>query len=308
MSESEQNMSKNVKAFYDGKQYDLAIKYGSESSEVVDKLYALSSMMILGKELDAINFINQYKEELYKSYPVKTLNAHFELLLKNKLYKDAHKALEFYENEPYVSQEVEELLRDTKERIIDAQNPSNKAFSGIDEIVDHLENSVDNATLSRVLFSLKDYNFNAYAPSLEKLLTKGDVHPSFRTFALIVMVDNKYDKDVHFLRGKFIHKVNPSKLTPPFVSESFQKVTNQIHLLCNNNITLDNTALQLLSYYSMDIYPQQIKEGSEEVTSKAFVALANKYLNTPQTELDEDVKKKVKELEDVINSTPNLEL
>ncbi len=308
MVESGINMSKNIKALFEGKQYDLVIKYGLESSENVDQLYVLSSMMILGKELDAINFINQHLESLYASYPKKTLNAHFELLLKNKLYKDAYKALDRYNDLPYVSQEVEEILRDLKHRISEAEHPTNKAFSGIDEINEILESSVDNASLSRALFSLKEYNFDMYKDSLEKVLTKGDVHPSLRTYALIVMVDNHYNKDIHFLHGKFIIKVNPSKLNPPFMNKTHEAVVNKVHEVAQNNISLENTALQLLSYYVMDIYPNIIKEEATDITSKAIVALAKKYLSIKDEEENKDVSKKVKEIEDIINSTPSLDL
>lgn len=301
-------MSKNIKTFFSGKQYDLVIKYGENSSEVEDKLYVLSAMMILGKELDAINFINSNYEELYKAYPKKTLNAHFELLLKNKLYKDAYKALDNYQELPYVSQEVEEMLRDIKERISEAEHPTNKALGGIDEIIEILENSVDNASLSRVLFSLKDYNFNAYKEALEKILTKGDVHPSLRTYALIVMVDNKYNKDVMFLHGKFIKKLNPSKLTPPFMSDVHKAILDEIHNLSMNDISLENTAIQLLNYYLMDIYPNVLKLEDASLTGKAIVNLAKKYLNILLKEQDENVNKKMDEIETIINSTPSLEL
>ena len=263
--------------------------------------------MILGKELDAINFINSNLDSLFKTYPLKTMNAHFELLLKNKLYKDAYKALDIYENKPYVSQEVEEFMRDMKIRISEAEHPTQKAISGIDEVIEVLEKSTSNAELARVLFSLKEYNFSMYKDALMKVTSNVNVHPSLRTYALIVMVENHLDQDVNFIQGKLMKSVNPSKLTPPFVNKAHQELVKLIHNHSMNDITLESTANQLLSYYTMDIYPEMIKEENIELDAKAFVALAKQYLSSP-SEMEEEVKTRKEEIEKVINSTPSLDL
>ena len=301
-------MSKNVKAMFDGKQYDLVIKYGLESSDVKDKLYVLSSMMILGKELDAINYINSNLDSLYESYPVKTLNAHFELLLKNRLYKDANKALKIYEDKPYVSQEVEELLRDLKERIINEEHPSEKRINGLEEVNEILEKGNNNADIAKVLFSLKEYNFNGYVDSLSKLIKNPNVHPSLRTYGLIVMVDNSYSKEVSFLKGDKLLNVIPGKLTPPFLNKEQEEIMNNLHSLSENNISLENTSVQLLNYYTMDIYPEVISKEEVELVSKALVALAKQYLQMEVSEHNEDTLRKMKEIELIINSTPSLDL
>ena len=301
-------MSKNVKAMFEGKQYDLAIKYGLDSDDVTDKLYVLSAMMILGKELDAINFINSNVDSLYEKYPLKTLNAHFELLLKNKLYKDAYKALKMYEDKPYVSQEVEELLRDLKERIQNEEHPSQKGVNGLEEVNEVLEKGNKNADVARVLFALKEYNFNGYVESLEKVIKNPNVHPSLRTYGLIVMVENSYKKPVSFLKGETLLKVIPAELTPPFLNESQDQIMKHLHESCENNVSLENTAIQLLNYYTMDIYPEVIKKEDTELVYKAIVALARKYLQMEEVERNEDVLREMGKIELIINSTPTLDL
>ncbi len=301
-------MSKKIKALFDGKQYDLVIKYGFKNEEVIDKMYVLSSMMILAKDLDAINYIKENIDSLYSAYPKKVLNAHFELLLKNKLFKEAYKALEVYENKPYVSQEVEELLRELKERIAKEEHPNQKQINGIDEVNEILSNSTNNADLARVLFSLKDYNFNAYVDSLLPILKNENIHPTLRTYALIVLVENSYNKSTLFLKGTNMMSVLPSELTPPFLSDVHNSLIEKIHSLSNNNISLENTAIQLLNYYSMDIYPEVILKEDIDKTSKALIALAKQYLSMENVEKDEEINALKNQIELIINSTPALEM
>ena len=54
------------------------------------------------------------------------MKLHFELLLSKKLFDEAKIALDHYENLPYVSQEVEEFMREMSQRIIDESHPKKK--------------------------------------------------------------------------------------------------------------------------------------------------------------------------------------
>lgn len=299
---------KTIRTLYDTKQYDLVVSYAKDNLDPEVKLLALSSLLLEAKELDAINFINENFDILYSKYPLKLMNAHFELLLKNKLFKDAKEKLDMYENKPYVSQQVEEFLKEMHERIAKEEHPDIKNNLSIDEINEILETSTNSARLSNVLFSLQNYNFNSYVSSLLNVLIKKDIHPSLRTYALIVLVDNKYDKKVTFLsKDKYVELI-PNKLLPPFSGHSFNEVVKLLNEKSSQNVTLESTAFQLLNYYVMDIYPLNIDNEDPSLFADALILLANEYMNVCKSGIDQKIIDKKEEIKQVINSTPSLEL
>lgn len=299
---------KMIRTLFDTKQYDLVVKYAKDNADPEVKLLALSALLLTSREIDAINFINENFVIIYSKYPLKLMRAHFELLLKNKLYKDARKALEMYENKPYVSQEAEEFMKDMHDRIDSEEHPNLKNNLSIDEINEILETSINSAQLSNVLFSLQNYNFNTYVSSLLNVLVKKDVHPSLRTYALIVLVDNKYDKKISFLsKDKFLELI-PSKLNPPFKGENFEKIVKLLSEKNEQNITLESTAFQLLNYYAMDIYPIDINNDDPELISDALILLAKEYMGIKSSNNNQKIIDKKEEIKQIINSTPTLEL
>lgn len=299
---------KMIRTLYDSKQYDLVIKYAKDNLDPEVKLLGLSALLLTSKEIEAINFINENFDIIYSKYPLKLMRAHFELLLKNKLFKDARKALEMYENKPYVSQEAEEFMKQMHDRIESEEHPNVKSNLSIDEINEILETSVNTAQLSTALFSLQDFNFSSYVSSLINVLVKKDIHPSLRTYALIVLVDNKYDKKVSFLsKDKYIELI-PSKMNPPFKGENFEKIVKLLSEKNEQNITLEATAFQLLNYYTMDIYPSDINSEDSELISDALILLAKEYMGIKSSSTNKKAIEKKEEIKQIINSTPALEL
>lgn len=299
---------KMIKTLFDTKQYDLVVKYSRESLDPEVKLMGLSALLLLSKELDALNYIKENFDILYSKYPLKLMRVHFEVLLKNRLFNDAKEALRVYEAKPYISQEAEEFMRDMHERIEKEEHPVIKNNLSIDEVCEILETSTKNAELSNVLFSLQNYNFNSYVSSLLNVLIKKDIHPSLRTYALIVLVDNKYAHPVSFLSKDKIITLVPSEINPPFKGEVFEKIVKLINTKSKQNVTLEATAFQLLNYYSMDIYPVDINKEDPELVSSALILLAKDYINEKDDCTNKVILDKKEEIRKIIDSTPSLEL
>ena len=236
------------------------------------------------------------------------MKAHFELLLSKNLYDEARLALKHYENLPYVSQEVEEFMREMKERIEDESRPKNHKIFELDEIFDILEKDTDQSKISQVLFSLKNYNINIYIDSLKLFMLRDDVNPNFRTYALILLIDEKIDENVMFkTRGKTII-VNPAKLEPPFVSNHFSEVCEKIIKDCENDVSLSETALHLFNCYIIDTYPDNIYQFSIDKLAIAFTIIARQYLNQDVSDFAIEDLNFAQEIRKVIESTPEIRI
>jgi len=293
----------NLKTLFDKNEFELVIKSCVGSVDPKERLLVIASLMRLNKVDEALDEIEKYQSLIVKTHQLALMKVHFELLFYKRLFDEAELALSYYESLPYVSQEVEEFMRDTKETINELEHPSAKPTLSIDEICDVLEKETDQEKYGYVLFSLKDYNLSRYVDSLVTFINRSDVHPNMRTYGLIILKDEKYETKVSFLssKGETI-EVIPSKLMAPYFTDNFNNVLKFIDEYSERNITLKDTATHLFNCYILDTYPEDIYKDDILELSKAFINLAKKFLAMPTLEVSELEEKVAK----IIESTPPL--
>ena len=298
----------NLESLFNKKEHDLILDLTKDSKDPKELLMRISALVIQDKIDQALDEIEANQYLIEKEHQLRLMKVHFELLLSKKLFDEARLALKHYENLPYVSQEVEEFMREMKDRIEDEAYPKSHQSFELDEIFDVLEKETDQAKISQVLFSLKNYNLNIYIDSLKIFLTRNDVHPNFRTYALIVLVDAKFDEEVEFLSRSGLVTVNPAKTTPPFMSEKFNLVCRLITAKANHDVSMIETALHLFNCYVIDTYPENIYEDGEELIASAFIRIAEAYLNKLHSSNDEEIANLASEIQKIIESTPEIRL
>ena len=298
----------NLESLFNKKEYDLILDLTKESKDPKELLMRISCLMIQNKIDAALDEIEANQSLIEKSHQLRLMTVHFELLLSKKLFDEARLALKHYENLPYVSQEVEEFMREMKDRIEEEAHPKSHQKFDLDEIYDVLEKETESSKISQVLFSLKNYNLNIYIDSLKIFMKREDVNPNFRTYALIVLVDAKFDEEVEFLSRLGLIKVNPAKITPPFMTPPFNETCRLITEKCNHDVSMIETALHLFNCYVIDTYPEDIYVDTEELLSSAFVRIAEAYLNKLHSSNDEKVIKLATKITKIIESTPEIRL
>ena len=298
----------NLDSLFNKKEYQLVLDLTKDSKDPKELLMRVSCLTILGKTDEALDEIEKNQSMIETKYQFRLMKLHFELLLSKKLFDEARIALKHYENLPYVSQEVEEFMREMKDRIEDESHPKSSQKFELDEIYDILEKETDQGKISQVLFSLKNYNINIYIDSLKIFMLRDDVNPNFRTYALILLIDEKYNEDLNFKSSDGIITVNPTKLEPPFMSQKFNEVCKNIVSKANNNVSLTETALHLFNCYIIDTYPSDIyKDGCEKLAS-AFLVIANEYLGQDTSSNDEELLDFAHKIKAKIESTPEIRL
>lgn len=298
----------NLDSLFNKKEYQLILDLTKDSKDPKELLMRVSCLVILGKTDEALDEIEKNQSLIETHYQLRLMKLHFELLLSKKLFDESRIALKHYENLPYVSQEVEEFMREMKDRIEDESHPKSSQRFELDEIYDILEKDNDQAKISQVLFSLKNYNLNIYIESLKIFMLREDVNPNFRTYALILLLDEKFNQEIKFRTSDGIITVNPSKLEAPFMSLKFNEVCKGIVSKANNNVSLTETALHLFNCYIIDTYPSDIYHDGCDKLASAFIAIANEYLGQDTSSVDEELLEFAHKIKAKIESTPEIRL
>lgn len=298
----------NLDSLFNKKEFDLILDLTKDSVDPKELLMRVSCLVIKGEVDKALDEIEKNQSLIESKYQLRLMKLHFELLLSKKLFDEARLALKHYENLPYVSQEVEEFMREMKDRIEDEARPKTHPKFELDEVLDILEKETDQGKISQVLFSLKNYNVNIYIDSLKIFMKREDVNPNFRTYALILLIDEKVNEEVELLSRKGIVKVNPTKINPPFMSKEFNEVCKLITEKANHDISMTETALHLFNCYIIDTYPEQIYNIDLVKLASAFIKIAESYLGKENSSTDEEINKLSEEIREIIESTPEIRL
>ncbi len=295
----------NLQSLFEKEQYDLIIKLTKDSTEYTERFLHLMSLVMLTRYDDALIDIETHREILEKGNLYKLIKMHFELLFELGLFDKARSELKHYESLPYDSQKVEELLHSLPKKINEEENPPSKTIT-LEEANNILLTSEDNAEISEVLFSLRNLNFKGYVSALKKVIVNEKIHPTLRTFGLIIFKDNDYDGEIEFLTSLHeVRKLNPKTLIAPFTSKTFFETRKCLEELGKKNVSLLQTSVQLLNNLVMDVYPDDIDFAIPTKLARAIYLLAKEAMNEKNLEEDEDIiliKNKIKEISSKIPS------
>lgn len=270
-----------------------------------DELFILLNAYINEKLYeDAIKLIEN-NSQLVKEKPLHIIKLHIELLLSLELFDEASIAYKKYLELPYISQEVEEYLKEIPSLIEERKDVNKNKTYTIDEIDEILTSHYDQGKIMDVLFSLDNYNILKLLTPIEIFLLRKDVHPSLRTYALISLVSNNISTPVQILKdGKKITVV-PNKLKPPFCDDNFKKVIKYIESELYKDPSIQQIAFQLLNNYVLDCYPDDVLNDVDlNEFCLALTSLAKDYLSIANDDVTNgELKQKIKK---VLEKTPDL--
>ena len=301
----------SLKTLMDKKQYDLVIKLTENSNDSIALFYRLSALLAVGKSEEALNLIN-IKRLILQNKLSLLIKFHIEILCLLGRFDEAYHELKYYEDLPYESQEVEEILRAMPDYIRGQEKASfgNKRLDE-DELKEKLMSKNDDEVLA-ALDEIKSLPINNYLLSILKLI-RSIPRQIIRSFALLLLVNAKYDKEVDFLHFDKLVKINPSQLPEPFSVPGFESLEDLSFALQNeyHDPSVAQNALQVLSSYLLYIYPSQLNLEREEVIV-VFGFLAKRLLQVDVSDLEDvcaqkkldfaQINSKIREIEEDLNN------
>ena len=271
----------NLKSLLDSKQYDLVLKLTETSTSSNDLFYRISAFIFLGKYEDALYVIQDHQETLESNLPA-LINAHINLLCVLGRFEQAYTVLDYYNNLPYQSQVVEEILRKMP-KVIEAEEKKQTTYKFYsDEEIEQMLRSDKFEDVLLALDTIKNRDILSFLPILKELLVS-DSKEVIKSYILMMLVKKEVDRDLVIVKkGKEI-KVNPKHLIPPFIGEIFDGVIKGFDKEFKDS-TLSQIATQLFSQYTIYIYPEEYPYSIKEYLA-AFYLLAKDYASSMNSDL-----------------------
>ncbi len=277
----------SLKTLMDKKSYDLVIKLTDNSHDPIALFYRVSAFLAVGQSENALNVILLNRLILQQKLAI-LIKFHIEILCLLRRFDEAYNELEYYKNLPYESQEVEEILRAMPSYIRKEEKASYGTNKPLDE--DEIRKRLLSDNDEEVLAALDDIKNQPIDPYLLILLKIIKSHPRqvIRTFALLLLVDRKYDKEIEFLYRDKIIKVVPSSLEDPFIIPGFTTIDKLSFALQSayHDPSVAQNALHIISSYLLYIYPDRLDYSEEEIIV-IFGCLAKKLLLIPIDDLED---------------------
>ena len=266
----------SLKTLMDRQDYELVIKLTENSEDTTSLFYRVAAFVGSNHPKEALACIEKNRKILEKDMSV-LIKLHIETLCIVGDFDKAYEELKYYENLPYVSQEVEELLKEMPKYI----RAEEKRALGSKELdtagVKKLLHSGDYNDVLIGLDIVRGKDLNDFIIDIKDLM-KNYPKQSIRSFSLFILVQREYDKEVEFNHMGEIIKLVPKDTEPPFVGEKFNSLVKDIQMTFKNPV-LAETAVNALSTHIMYTYPEPIKEDPEALKI-ALYRIACEYTST----------------------------
>ena len=294
----------SLKTLMDKKQYDLVIKLTENSNDAIALFYRLSALLAVGQSEEALNLIKSKRLILQKKLAL-LIKFHIEILCLLGKFDEAYDELRYYEELPYESQEVEELIKSMPSYIRKEEKATYRP--PVDE--NELRSKLLCANDEDVLAALDQIKYMPVKPFLMGILRLIKSHPRqiIRSFALLVLVNQKFDKEVEFLHYGELLKVVPANLEEPFQVPGYSSLEEFSFALQSayHDPSIANNALNIISSYLLFTYPDKLDLSPDE-SLVIFGYLAKKLLKTNIDDLEKvceekglDYSKITKRMEDI---------
>ena len=301
----------SLKSLMDKKQYDLVLKLTENSQDSLALFYRLSALLATGKSEDALKLINA-KRQILLNKPGVLMKIHIELLCLLGKFDEAYSELRYYQELPYENQETEELLNSLPKYIREEEIKLYKRQEvGQDEIRKRLLSKSDADVLS-ALDAVRGQKLENFLLPIFNIM-KNYPKQLVRTYALLLLVANKYDKKVEFMHGDKLIEIVPNELDEPFIIKGIGNIDNLLSLFQNEyrDPTISQNAISILSSYMVYIYPNSVNYSKEEllvifgyiakellqIRDNSLAEMCERY-NLNEEEIREEVNKIKAHLED----------
>ena len=274
----------SLKSLMDKNQYDLVLKLTENSQDSLALFYRLSALLATGKSEDALKLINA-KRQILLNKPGVLMKIHIELLCLLGKFDEAYSELRYYQELPYENQETEELLNSLPKYIREEEIKLYKRQEvGQDEIRKRLLSKSDADVLS-ALDAVRGQKLENFLLPIFNIM-KNYPKQLVRTYALLLLVANKYDKKVEFMHGDKLIEIVPNELDEPFIIKGIGNIDNLLSLFQNEyrDPTISQNAISILSSYMVYIYPNSVNYSKEELLV-IFGYIAKELLQTRDNSL-----------------------
>lgn len=258
----------NIKSLMDKQQYDLVIKLTENAEDIDSIFYRISAFLGLAEGEKALSCLLSHRKLLEKRLAF-LIRVHMDLLFILERFDEAYDELNYYQNLPYVSQEVEELLHGMRRQIREEEKQTYEKGNVNDDEIRRRLNSKHKGIVLAAIDLAGSRGIDGFIPEISNIL-KNNPHQPIKSFALMMLVQKKINREFEFNSKGQIIKVNPALTKPPFIGEPFNRLTKRMIEEYKNPAISDN-GIDILSGYIIDIYPSEIKYEDDYIVGALFL-------------------------------------
>ena len=294
------------KKLSDNGDYVEIVSHKSEAVTAPEVFFVVSAFLSLGQGQKAMQVLLEKRELLWKANPSLLLKANFETRFALRQFDEAYEDLRYFQNLPYVSQAIEEQLRDLPHRIR-VEEIASGGPKPIDEEEMHalLHDERDPATLLAYLNTLKKLDLEPFFGDLHSLLEAEDVHDDVKSYALMLLSAHHDDTTVSFEKGGKRFTLIPQEVRMPYATPEYSRV--RLLIQQGNEPSVSEVAGELLDQYVLARYPETYDcPENPSLDHEAFRYLARKYLSIKPNSGSEDVVHRAEVLEEALQKASPL--
>ncbi len=268
-------MSK-ITDLYEKEQFQEVIKLENDAKETQEMVSVIFSFMSLNDYKSALEYLLKHKQELYEKAPDLVIQTHISLLCGLYRFDDAYLVAREYQDMPYVSQVVEEVLKNLNKQIREVEIAFYRDSSIVsDEQVRKMIKSEDPEDVVGAISYIRDRGVDKFFNEIQSILLDFPKQ-SVRSLYLVMLLENNYDKEVEFNRFGERIKVIPNTIPNP-IKDNYEKKMELINSFCDKDITVKENAEKIFVQYSLAMLPLSI-DVNERITFEAIASIAKQYL------------------------------
>lgn len=249
---------------------------GVEGEEA--RFYEVSALLSLGRLEEASALFFSHRDAFYELFPKKTIECDFELRFLKREFAKAHADIDYFSNKPYVSQEVEEVLRSLPRLVetnIEALSLPEDAEA---KRLSALSSDDDYAVLAALSAFDPKKGGAALRERVRSIVKDGSRSDDLRTYALLFLKAMGDEEPISFEKRGIRHEVVPSFLDDPLTEPSRLKIKELLDE--GKDMAVSRLAVSLLEEAVIASYPEPYPgRGMEKEAARALEKAASALLS-----------------------------
>lgn len=297
-------MNKYEKMFENGEYLEIINEL--ELNKEPENIWLVVDSYVQINQIDnAIRTIENNRDILLKDDPKKTMFLNIDLLILNNDFVRALKTLALFEELPYISIEIEELLPELKDYIYKSMNKKSSSITNAD-IIKSLNNYDNQEMLLRSLYEIEKRDYKPFFNDLKNILISENVNDNIKTLILILLSEKKCNEEVKIKKNNFEESIIPSQIKPIITTKEIEILIN--NLIDEKDITIIKCLQDMLTSYFLSIYPKSLSNNEKEKYVYAHYLLALELFDKDKTNAFDLIKKhnfdvdEIKKIKKILNN------
>lgn len=282
---------KDYKEMFEKGEYQKLLKEIGKPESGEEALYEVSALLAESRLKEAKEIFFENRDRIYDFSPIVCLKTNLEIRFISEEFEEAYEDESYYQEKPYVSQRMEELLRDYRKRVRDEERKTllaKKISSG--DISSLIEEAKTDHEVLEILGGVKG-KLSDEAKKAVTSVVASSRHDLVRTYALLLLVGDRSQEEILFKKNGKEYHVVPSKEMPPFLSKEHKAFMEELESL-TSDISKRDLATHLYSDYILYLYPET--PYAEKGLANALLSAASVYLGEKgEEELTDPLSKKI---------------